>query len=261
MQNRYDFVVDLAREAGEKVLKAREKHIEISTKNNDPKDIVTNVDVEISEFISGKIRESFPNEAIYSEEATGEDISSGTFWAIDPVDGTALFSRNIPHFSVVIAYVEGGVPNVGSIFNPVTKELFGFEKGRGAYLNGKQIHVSNVTDLNQAHVFLRAGRKKELWDWGANAYRFLLEHANKTANFGSSALDICFVASGRIEASIYGNLTTIDIAAALGVLKEAGGILICKNGQEINTLSKEKQTIMAANNRDIVNALTAGIKF
>lgn len=240
---------------------AREKHVEISTKNNDPRDIVTNVDIEISNFISEKIRENFTNEAIYSEEATGEDISSGTFWSIDPVDGTALFSRNIPHFSVVIAYVERGIPHVGAIFNPITKELFSFEKGRGAYFNGKQIHVSEIKDLSQACVFLRAGRKSELWDWGANAYRFLLGHANKAFNFGSSALDICFVASGRIEASIYGNLTTIDIAAALGVLKEAGGILIGKDGQEIHALSQEKQTIMAVNNTNIARAIKAGIKF
>lgn len=261
MHNRYDFILGLVKEAGEKILLAMEKPVDVTTKNNDPRDILTNVDVEISNFISNRIRESFAEESIYSEEATDEDISSGSFWSIDPVDGTASFSRNIPHFSVVIAYVEKGVPLVGAIYNPITREMFSFEKGRGAFLNNNPIKVSEVRDLSKAHIFLRAGRKPELWDWGANAYRFLLEHANKSANFGSSALDMCFVAAGRIEASLYGNLTTIDIAAALGVLKEAGGILVGKDGKEVTTLSREKQTIMAVNNESIKTALLSGIKF
>lgn len=261
MKDRYQFAVDLAKEAGERILIAREKPVDVGTKNNDSRDILTNVDIEISNFISGRIRETFSNEAIYSEEATDEDISSGSFWAIDPVDGTASFSRNIPHFSVVIAYVDKGVPAVGAIYNPVTREMFSFEKDRGAFLDDKLIKVSEITDLSKGHIFLRAGRKPELWDWGANAYRFLLEHANKSANFGSSALDMCFVAAGRIEASLYGNLTTIDIAAALGVLREAGGILVGKDGKEVWTLSREKQSIMAVNNESIKTALLSGIKF
>jgi myo-inositol-1(or 4)-monophosphatase len=258
MSNRYEFVVNLAKEAGERVLAARDKHIEISTKNNDPRDIVTNVDIEISDFISEKIKETFPGEKIYSEEAD-EDVSSGSFWSIDPVDGTACFSRGVPHYAVVIAYVESGVPVTGAIYNPVTREMFSFEKGKGAFFNSKRVHVSDIKSLKDAHVFIRAGRNKELWDWGANAYRFLLGHANKTANFGSSALDMCFVGAGRIEASVYGNLTAIDIIAAIGFVREAGGIVIGRGGKEITVMSKEKQSIVAANNREILEALKEGI--
>jgi|SRR3989344_1621477 len=258
MQNRYEFIVNLAREAGEKVLVAREKHFDVSTKNNDPRDIVTSIDIEISDFISQKIKESFAGEKIYSEEADA-DTWPGSFWSIDPVDGTALFSRGVPHFSVVIAYVENNIPIVGAIYNPVTRELFSFEKGKGAFLNNKRVYVSNITKLADAHVFLRAGRKRELWDWGANAYKFLLEHVNKTANFGSSALDMCFVGAGRIEASIYGNLTPIDIIAAIGFVNEAGGIVVGKDGKLANGTSKEKQTIVAVNNPEILSAIMKGI--
>jgi myo-inositol-1(or 4)-monophosphatase len=258
MSDRYDFVVALVREAGERVLMAREREVTISLKENNPRNIVTNVDLEVSDFISEKIREKFPNEVIFSEEADA-DTSSKTFWAIDPIDGTAPFTRGIPHYSVVLAYVNSGEPEVGAIYNPVTAELFSFEKGKGAYLNGKQVKVSAVTDLDKAHIFFRAGSKKELWDWGASTYRFLLEHANKTANFGSSALDMCFVGAGRIEASIYGVLTPIDIAAASGFVKEAGGLIVGKGGQALDVLSKERQTVVAVNNSKILEALKNGI--
>jgi myo-inositol-1(or 4)-monophosphatase len=261
MKNRYEFVVALAKEVGELVLKSREKHLDVLTKNNDPRDIVTNVDLESSEFISDKIRENFPGEAIYSEEATEEDVSSGSFWSIDPIDGTASFSRNVPHFAVVIAYVENKIPIVGAIYNPVTREMFSFKKGSGAYFNDELTHVSEIKKLADAHIFLRAGRNKELWDWGADAYRFLLGHANKTANFGSSALDMCFVGSGRIEASVYGNLTPIDIIAATGFVREAGGMVVGREGQVLDELSKDQQTVVVANSSEIINALKEGIKF
>jgi myo-inositol-1(or 4)-monophosphatase len=258
MSERYEFVVKLVQEAGKRVLVARKKHVDISTKNNDPRNLVTNVDIEISNFITEKIGETFPSEVIFSEEADA-DTSSNTFWAIDPIDGTAPFTRNIPHFSVVVAYVENGKPKVGAIYNPVTKELFSFELGSGAYVNGERAHVSEIQSLNEAHIFFRAGSKKELWDWGAKSYRFLLEHANKTANFGSSALDMCFVGAGRIEASIYGQLTPIDIAAAIGFVEESGGLVLGKDWQPVDPTSKQRQSIVIVNNSSILNELKAGI--
>ncbi|MFZ2621031.1 MAG: inositol monophosphatase [Minisyncoccia bacterium] len=257
--DRYKFTINLIKEAGERVLLAREKEMTVSTKNNDPRDIVTNVDIEISNFISEKIINAFPGEIIYSEESPNVDISTGSFWSIDPIDGTSSFTRAIPHFSVVIAYVEKGVPLVGAVYNPVTRELFSFEKGKGAFLNSKKVNVSNITKLSSAHIFIRVGRNKEVWDWGTNAYKFLLGHANKTANFGSSALDLCFVGTGRIEASIYGNLTAVDIIAAIGFVREAGGMIVGRGGVEVTGLSKEKQTIVAVNNVEILSELREGI--
>ncbi len=258
MSERYEFVVNLVREAGERVLVAREQEVTVSLKENNPRNIVTNVDIEVSEFVSEKIREKFPNEVIFSEEADA-DTSSNAFWSIDPIDGTAPFSRGIPHYSVVVAYVEDGKPQVGAIYNPVTRELFSFEKGGGAYLNGEKVQVSKIEKLGDAHIFFRAGSKKELWDWGASSYRFLLEHANKTANFGSSALDMCFVGAGRIEASIYGSLTPIDIVAALGFVEEAGGIVLGKDWQPVNPVSKERLSVAVVNNTTMLKELKAGI--
>lgn len=256
MQNRYDFILGLVKEAGWKLQEYVHTDIEKSFKDGNPLDIVTKADLEISEFLSTRIREGFAGEAIYSEEATNEDISSGSFWSLDPIDGTSNFSRHIPHYAVVVAYVENGVPVVGALYNPVTDELYSFEKGKGSYLNGRPIKVSSVTNLSESYMLLRAGRNKDLWNWGAESYKFLLQNGVKCANLGSSGLDMCYVASGRVEANIYGTLTTIDIAAAVGLLYEAGGLILGKGGVPINGLSKEKQQIIAVNSEETLKLLT-----
>jgi myo-inositol-1(or 4)-monophosphatase len=255
MQNRYDFILGLVKEAGLKLQVYKNQVIETSFKNDNPLDLVTKADVEISEFLSSRIREGFPGETVYSEEAEDVDVSSGSFWSLDPIDGTTNFSRHIPHYAVVVAYVENGVPIVGALYNPATDELYSFEKGKGAYLNGKPVKVSEKTDLDESYMLLRAGRNKDLWDWGANSYKFLLQSGVKCANLGSSGLDTCYVGAGRIEANIYGTLTTIDIAAAIGFLTEAGGILVGKGGERVTKISKEKQQIIAVNNEEILKAL------
>lgn len=259
MDDRYSFITSVLKAAGQRVLIALQANVTVDIKNNDRREIVTNVDVEVSEFITKAIQNQYPGEIIYSEEAPNVDVSAGSYWSIDPIDGTACFSRNIPHYAVVMAYVESGIPVAGGVYNPQTRELYSFNKGQGTFLNDQPVQVSTITDLNQAHVFLRVGRNPEQWLWGLNAYRYLLEHANKTANFGSSALDMCFVGAGRIEASIYGNLTSIDIAAAIGFVREAGGLIVGQDGQNITKLSLDKQPIIAVNNHQILLRLKQGL--
>ena len=256
---RYRFIISIIKTAGELLLEASRKNIDIRLKDNDPRDIVTNIDIEISDFIVNEISKSFVNEVIYSEEAPLVDISSGSFWSIDPIDSTNCFSRNIPHFAIVIAYLKRGIPIVGAIYNPITRELFSFQKGKGAFLNDQPVGISKINKLAGAQVFLRIGRNQKLWDWGTNASRFLLSHANKTANFGSAALDICFVGAGRIEACIYGNLTVIDASAAIGFVREAGGIVVGQGNTDIS-ISLDKQIVVAVNNKAILSALRDGIK-
>ncbi|OHA93024.1 MAG: hypothetical protein A2W58_02030 [Candidatus Zambryskibacteria bacterium RIFCSPHIGHO2_02_38_10.5] len=257
-QNRYTFIISTIQKAGELLLESRDKHMEVSIKGGDERDLVTNVDIEINNFITERIHSTFPSEDIYSEEATKENISSGSFWSIDPIDGTKNFVRSIPLFSIVIAYVDKGTALVWAFYNPVTKELFSFEKGRGAFLNEKPIKVSDKVELKKSTIFLTTGRNKEYWDWGAKVYRFLLENAHSVRGIASSGLDICFVAAGRSESCIYGNLTAIDVIAAIGILKEAGGLVEGKSGS-IDFLSKVPQTIFAVNNREILDAIKTGI--
>lgn len=245
----YDFVLATVREAGGLLLKLRDEGFTATHKGENSRNIVTSVDIAVNEFIIGKIRATFPDDAIYSEEGGGLDAGANT-WAVDPIDGSSNFARGIPHYAVCIAHLAGGVPTVGAVYNPVTDELFSFKKDGGAFLNGKPISVSKILDLKEASVFLHAGRKPEFWDWGGASYTRLLASAKKTLNYGGSALDACFVACGRIEANIYGRLSTMDIASAIGILLEAGGRIVNDKGEPI-AYSTEPQRVVMSNNETI----------
>lgn len=251
--NQYDFIVKTVREAGELLMRLRDEKFETLEKGGDPRDIVTSVDFAVNDFIIGKIREAFPGDAIYSEEGGGTEAGKNS-WAIDPIDGSANFARNIPHFAICLAYLVAEVPEAGAVYNPVTNELFGFKKGGGAFLNDKPIRVSGNTELKSATLFFRSGRNPELWDWGGSSYTKLLSAAKGTSNFGGSALDACFVAAGRIEANIYGGLSTMDIASAIGILLEAGGRIVNKNGEQI-AYSTEPQTVVMSNCEEIEKSI------
>lgn len=250
----YDLVVNLVREAGELLLKQSKESFEVTMKNNDPKDIVTAVDVAVSNFLVSELKKEFPSYGIYSEEGSGQIEEGEYVWVIDPIDGSANFSRHIPHYAICVGLLYKGVPTLGVVYNPMTRELFSFKKGEGAYLNGEPIVVSKIKDLKKAQVLFKAGRKPELWKWGGEGYEKLLAHANKTGNLGGSALDTCFVAAGRVEANIYGRLSTMDIASAIGILIEAGGRVVDKDGNP-PIFSKNPQKIFMSNNETIEKSL------
>jgi len=254
--NHYDFIIEQVRMAGKLLMRLREEKFETMGKGGDPRDVVTSVDFAVNDFITSKIREAFPEDVIYSEEGSTAALDAPHLWTIDPIDGSSNFSRGIPHFAVCLAFLQDGVPEAGAGYNPITNELFSFKKGGGAFLNNKPIHVSEEVELKNSFVLFHAGRKPEMREWGGYLYRQLLEHAKKTSNFAGSALDTCFVASGRVEANIYGTLSTLDIAAAVGILTEAGGILVTENGEPVPLIATP-QRIIAANSTAIADALHA----
>ncbi|MFI5260575.1 MAG: inositol monophosphatase family protein [Candidatus Paceibacteria bacterium] len=249
----YDFIVAQVRAAGDILLRLREEKFETLEKGGDPRDIVTSVDLTVNDFLIGKIKEAFPGDSIYSEEGGGI-AGKERLWTIDPIDGSSNFSRGIPHFAICLAFLKNGTPEAGAVYNPVSGELFSFKRGGGAFLNGKSIQVSAETELKNAFVFLHAGRKPELWSWGGESYTKLLSAAKKTANYGGSALDACFVAAGRIEANIYGRLTTLDIAAAIGILLEAGGRVVDEKGQSV-AFSGEPTKVIMTNSPEIERSI------
>ena len=249
----YDFILNTVREAGDLLMKLRDQGFETMQKGGDPRDIVTSVDLAVNELVIAKVKETFPGDAVYSEEGGGW-AGKKRAWAIDPIDGSSNFSRNIPHFAICLALLENGVPIAGAVYNPVTEELFSFKKGGGAFLNAKPICVSGTKVLKDSSVFFHSGRKPELWNWGGTSYSKLLGAAKKTSNYGGSALDACFVAAGRIEANIYGNLSTMDIASAIGILIEAGGRVVNEKGEEI-TFESEPQRVLMTNCKEIESDL------
>lgn len=254
MSERYNFIISTITQAGQILLDSQKNSIKVSTKNNDPRDLVTNVDSEVNNFLQKSILSEYPDDKIYSEETGGQLNYNETFWSIDPIDGTSNFARGIPHFSVVVAFIENGEVMVGAVYNPITRELFSFKKGEGAFLNGERISVSNINILKDAYFLLHIGRKTEIQEWGLSFQRFLLSGVKKNINLGSSSLDLCFLASGRVEGVVYGTMTTLDISVALSIVREAGGEVYNLNGEPVKLLKNPQETI-GVSNKNLFNEL------
>lgn len=248
------FAEDLVRTTGERVASARGTVLDVMCKGDDPRNEVTTADKEAHKMILATIQERYPEHALYSEEGDGTEVSGEYVWVVDPIDGTSNFARGIPHFAVCVGLMHKGVPIVGAVFNPVTRELFSFERGEGVFLNGASVRASASTDPMKAQVLLHVGRKQALWDWGAAALRSLLEGTKKVKDLGASGLDLCFLASGRTDAVIYGTLTTYDVASAIGMVREAGGEVYTPQGAPVN-FSEEPQPIIATANKALFDAI------
>lgn len=253
-----DFAIRVVKETGDLLIPYYEDGVGVKIKGGNVRDFVTEADIKANDFIINEIKKEFRDHQIHSEEGESVTLATNTpTWTIDPIDGTSNFSRQIPHFAVSIGLVENKEIVLGVVYNPITKELFHFEKGKGAYRNGKIIKTSPVNLLEKSFVFTRSSRNAELWKDEGEFYSKLITKASKISSLGSSALDACFVASGKIEASFYKRVNIKDIAAAVGILKEVGGLVVDKNGLEIDILniSDQAQTVIFANNRQIANQI------
>lgn len=248
------FIEDALIEAGTLLLARASEPMTVLSKGGDPRDIVTSVDHEVNEFLIARIQEAYPEDAIYSEESEQGALSDVRMWAIDPIDGSSNFARGIPHYAITLALLEEGAPTAGGVYNPVTKELFSFSRGEGAFLNGTKVSVSDIRTLNDAFVLFHAGRKEALRDWGGNGYRALLGSAKKTSNLASTSLDTCFVGCGRVEAGVYGTYAPLDVAAAVGFVREAGGEVYDAEGVPV-TFSTGSVKTYTTNSKEILDAL------
>lgn len=249
-----EFAESLVRDVGERIAAARGDVLGVMQKGDDTRNEVTAADTEAHEMLTSAIQAAYPEHGIYSEEGEGSRTDGEFLWVLDPIDGTSNFARGIPHFAVCVGLLQSGVPIAGAVFNPVTNELFSFEEGTGAFLGGAPMRASSITDPKKAQVFLHIGRKSALWDWGAASTRSLLEGTKKLKDFGSSGLDLCFLAAGRTEVVVYGTLTTYDVASAIGMVRASGGDVYTPQG-EVAELSAEPQPIIATSNRALFDAV------
>lgn len=212
-----------ARRAGEIIL-AFQGNISISEKANN--NLVTEADLAAQEAIIELIRKHYPGHSILAEELDLQASSSATdLWIIDPLDGTNNFAHNIPHFSVSIAYARSGRVMAGVVFDPVRDEIFCAEEGKGAFLNGVPIRVSEAKTLQEAVVVTGfyydrgAIMRKTL----ASIEKLFKANIHGIRRFGSAALDLCWVACGRFDAYFEYQLSPWDFAAGMLIIEQAGG--------------------------------------
>lgn len=196
-------------------------------------DLVTQYDHLSEEYLIGQIHSHFPQDSIIAEESGLHEGNGGGQWYVDPLDGTVNYAHGVPIFCVSLAYGEDGEVKLGVVYDPLRDECFSAEAGKGASLNGQPIHVSPTTDL--IHSLLVTGFPYDLLDTpNNNLDNFVLFSRKSQAvrRLGSAALDLCYVASGRLDGYWEIRLKPWDVAAGSLIVREAGGVVTGLNGEK-----------------------------
>lgn len=240
----------VARAAGHRVVRERRSGFSVEMKaENDP---VTEIDISIEEFVHDELRAMFPSDTIVGEEL-GEDAGSRTardaqrVWYIDPIDGTSNFSRDLPMFCVSVALQADGESVVGTIYDPRRDELFSARRGGGAHLDGAPISVSDTAELGD--TLLVTGFPRSLEDAEEdNLLNFarLTRASSGVRRLGSAALDLAYVACGRLDGFWEYYLSPWDTAAGYLLVEEAGGRVTDVTG---GAYTAHESSVLATNNR------------
>jgi myo-inositol-1(or 4)-monophosphatase len=217
-----DVAVDVAQESGAMLVEAFGNGVQSETKGR--LDIVTDADRASERLIVGRIRSEFPTHAVVSEEGGGHAGGPDPYcWYVDPLDGTRNFAREYPAFSVSLALKCGDELVLGVVFDPMRQELFAAERQAGAFCNGRRINVSRVRRLEQCLMATGFPSAKRHAKFNTPLFHHICMTTQGLRRTGSSALDLSYVACGRIDAFWDIGLSAWDVAAGVVLVSEAGG--------------------------------------
>lgn len=216
-----------------------------SIKHGDASDFATEVDVEVEKVIVAMIAKSFPNHNIIAEENEKTKKGSEFTWVIDPIDGTFSFVVGVPFYSVSIGLLKNNIPVLGVIYNVELNQLYWAEESKGAYLNGKKIHVSNRSTLSEAAAVLDVGHRQKRQAKFDMYIKPLFTKVGYVYSLGSAVAVLAMVAQGILDGDV--NQAWIwDFAAGAVIIREAGGKVTDFAGNEPDW-SKERLNVVASN--------------
>lgn len=222
----------IAKQAGVILREGFEKKHNIKSKGR-LDDLVTEIDRNSENFIIDRIRNLFPGDMIITEETGSHTGDADHVWYIDPCDGTMNYAHAIPLFCVSIGYACKGELIMGVVYDPMRDECFSAEKGKGAWLNGQRIQASSQPDLRNA-LFVTGFSIKLMEEKGIDNFPAFEHLMNTTAGVrrtGVAALEIAYVACGRLDGMWYLNLCAWDVAAGFVIAREAGVKVTAMDGE------------------------------
>ena len=231
-----------ARRASKKLIRdfGELEKLQISSKSLG--NFVTNADIYTEKAIKETLSYHFPDYGFIleeSEDTTGKNKDN--VFVIDPIDGTSNFIHGIPQFCIAIAKLSFGEISDGIIFNPITNEFYWASKGRGSWLNNQRLRVSNRKELDKCLIGASSFEREESF---IKQSLFLKNNSASFRAMGSAALDLAFVASGRLDGYWGSNLNLWDIAAGVLLIKESGGNITRTDGKKWDIFSKN---VLASN--------------
>jgi myo-inositol-1(or 4)-monophosphatase len=225
-------VESLARQAGEILRAGYGKNHQVTYKGEI--DLVTEIDRQSETFLLSEIHRQYPLHAVVAEESGGIAGQASYKWYIDPLDGTVNFAHGIPIFSVSIAYAQNGSIILGVVYDPLRDECFSAQAGKGAWLNGKSIHISHAQELEQSLLVtgfpydIRTNPQTNL-----DLFTKFSLISQGVRRLGSAALDLCYVATGRFDGYWEMRLSPWDLAAGALIAQESGArVSDLKGGQD-----------------------------
>jgi fructose-1,6-bisphosphatase/inositol monophosphatase family enzyme len=250
--------VNSATEAGHLALEMQQTLSAVREKK--AKDLVTEADLACEDLIKQRIRECFPDHRIVAEETGTSQPDGALTWYVDPIDGTINYSRQIPFWAVSIGVFDGMTPLVGVVFAPALNELFCATAESEPTCNGVGIRVSTVSVMSQAimsngdfNIGNSEAERRELNDFAAATRRRAAEDMQRVKCLGSAAVELAYVASGRLDAYLIQRFCAWDVAAGLVLVDRAGGLATRMDGR---SFSFDANSVLISNgliHNDLVN--------
>lgn len=249
MQATLNIAIEAAREAGKVIFRNMSRVHSLSIKTKEKNDFVSEVDLQAEHEIINIIHRVYPQHSILAEESGSRNSSSNNEyqWIIDPLDGTTNFLHSFPHYSVSIALKHKERLEVAVIYDPFKDELFCAGRGNGASLNDRKIRVSMLPSFDGA--LLATGfpfRENQNIDTYLTSLKDIMLQTSGIRRAGSAALDLAYVAAGRVDGFWEFGLNTWDIAAGSLIVQEAGGLVGDTKGGHTHL---ETGNIVAANTK------------
>ena len=230
-------VIDLVRSAKD-LIENREMAGHVKEKGRS--DYVTQVDVAVQDYLKKELYSLAPDIQFLGEETGLQEISGDRCWILDPVDGTTNLIHDYKRSSISLALMENGRTILGIVYQPYTEEMFYAEKGKGAFLNGRQIHVSRAQTMDECmFAFGTAPYEKEKYGEACfqKIYRVFMD-SQDIRRSGSAAIDMAETAAGRIDGFFEPKLSIWDYAAGRLLVSEAGGRATDYEGKELGNAMK-----------------------
>lgn len=234
------FAKSLIREAGHKIRISFYSQIDVESKA-EANDLVTNIDKEVERFFIKRIRDAFPDHRIFGEEGFGDRIESldGVVWLLDPIDGTMNFIHQKRNFAISLGIYKDGVGMLGYIYDVMADDFYHAVKGEGAYYNDERLPALEVTPLEEAVIGINAS-------WVVPNRRVeheplieLVKKCRGTRSYGSAAIELAYVASGRIDAYVSMRLAPWDIAGGMVIAQEVGAVATNLKGETPHLLGTD----------------------
>ena len=215
------------------------------------KDLVTKYDVAVENYLKEKFTKKFKEFNIIAEESDNANVEFNNSIIIDPIDGTTNFVNGVPHTAISVGVYKNKKPYLAIVYNPILEELYEAKIGKGAFLNGKELKVSDETELQKALLatgfpYTSGSNEDDLNDV-VKKIKDILPLCQDLRRLGSASIDLCLVARGTFEGYYEMNLKPWDVSAGVLILSEAGGKITNINGDEYNLF--EDKYIVATNGK------------